>query len=186
MILYLWNRYFGFFYTSKYKIKVHAIPDSKQSLCQRWIMVVVNELLATWHWWRAVIDPTLVQNLSFNSGRTAVDPTLALQLHINGGFWVVGPQQENLNQVFSNESIILVASTLVGPALSQRDTWKRMVGITLAYAGLVEPDGQNDLGPTLFVNVGPTKLQTKCQRWSNKWLLSGINSSHSWKWIHEQ
>ena len=59
-----------------------------------------------------------------------------------------------------------------------------MVGITLAYAGLVElralgqrqtngwqlsrTDEQNDLGPTLFVNVRPTKLQTKYQRWSNK------------------
>ena len=27
--------------------------------------------------------------------------------------------------------------TDVGPTLTQRDTWKRMVGITLAYAGLV-------------------------------------------------
>ena len=78
----------------------------------------------------------------------------------------------------------------VVPTLAKRDTWKRMVGITLAYAGLVElraldqhrtngwqwswPDEQNDIGLTSFVDVGPTKLPTKCQRWPNNWLLSGI------------
>ena len=52
----------------------------------------------------------------------------------------------------------------------RRDTWKRMVGITLAYAGLVGlrtldqhrtngwqlswPDEQNDIGLTSFVDVG--------------------------------
>ena len=49
-----------------------------------------------------------------------------------------------------------------------------MVGITLAYAGLVGlraldqhrswPDEQNDIGLTSLVDVGPTKLPTKCQR----------------------
>ena len=54
----------------------------------------------------------------------------------------------------------------------------------LAYAGLVGlraldqhrtngwqlcwPDEQNDIGLTSFVDVGPTKLPTKCQRWANK------------------
>ena len=58
-----------------------------------------------------------------------------------------------------------------------------MVGITLAYAGLVGlraldqhrtngwqlslPVEQNDIGQTSFVDVGPTKLPTKCQRWTN-------------------
>ena len=52
-----------------------------------------------------------------------------------------------------------------------------MVGITLAYVGLIElraldqhrnnslqlsrPDEQNDIGPTSFVNVGPTKMQKR-------------------------
>ena len=36
------------------------------------------------------------------------------------------------------------------------------------------PDEQNDIMLTSFVDVGPTKLPTKCQRWSNKWLLSGL------------
>ena len=56
---------------------------------------------------------------------------------------------------------------------------QRDVGITLAYAGLVRlrtldqhrtngrqlswPDEQNDIGLTSFVDVGPTKLPTKCQ-----------------------
>ena len=89
---------------------------------------------------------------------------------------------------------------------AQRDTWKRMVGITLAYAGLnfwatgvgatsnqplavtciyvSRSDEQNDIGPTSFVNVVPTKLPTKSQRWSNEPLLSGImfgsaNVSHN-------
>ena len=69
----------------------------------------------------------------------------------------------------------------VGPTLAQRDTWKRMVGITLAYAGLVglrtldqhrtnrwqlcRHDDQNDIGLTSFVDVEPKKLPTKCQRW---------------------
>ena len=51
-----------------------------------------------------------------------------------------------------------------------------MVGITLAHAGLVglralgqhrtnlwqlsQPDEQNDIEPTSFVNVGPTKMPT--------------------------
>ena len=64
-----------------------------------------------------------------------------------------------------------------------------MVGITLAYAGLVGlraldhdrtngwqsswTDEQHDIGLTSFVDVGPTKLPTKCQRWPN--LLSGMN-----------
>ena len=30
------------------------------------------------------------------------------------------------------------------------------------------PDEQNDIGLTSFVDVGPTKLPTKCQRWLNK------------------
>ena len=30
------------------------------------------------------------------------------------------------------------------------------------------PDEHNDIGLTSFVDVGPTKLQTKCQRWPNK------------------
>ena len=30
------------------------------------------------------------------------------------------------------------------------------------------PDEQNDIGLTSFVDVGPTKLPTKCQRWPNK------------------
>ena len=62
-------------------------------------------------------------------------------------------------------------------AMIERD---RLVGITLAYAGLVGlraldqhrtngwqlslPDEQNDIGLTSFVNFGPTKLPTKCQR----------------------
>ena len=65
----------------------------------------------------------------------------------------------------------------------------RRVGITLAYAGCVGlravdqhrtngchlswSDEQNEIGLTSFVHVGPTKLPTNCQRWSNKWLLSG-------------
>ena len=72
----------------------------------------------------------------------------------------------------------------VGSTLVQRDTSKRMVGTTLAYAGLVGlraldqhrtngwqlswPEEQNDIGLTSFVDFGPTKLQTKCQRWPNK------------------
>ena len=59
-----------------------------------------------------------------------------------------------------------------------------MIGITLAYAGLVGlraldqhrtngwqlslPDEQNDIGLTSFVDVGPTKLPTKCKRLPNK------------------
>ena len=30
------------------------------------------------------------------------------------------------------------------------------------------PDEQNDIGLTSFVDVGPTKLPTKCQRWPNE------------------
>ena len=30
------------------------------------------------------------------------------------------------------------------------------------------PDDQNDIGLTSFVDVVPTKLPTKCQRWPNK------------------
>ena len=30
------------------------------------------------------------------------------------------------------------------------------------------PDEQNDIGLTSFVDVGPTKLPTKCQLWPNK------------------
>ena len=72
----------------------------------------------------------------------------------------------------------------VGPTLAQRNIWKRMVDITLAYAGLVGlraldqhrtngwqlswPDEQNVIGLTPFVDVGPTKLPTKCQCWPNK------------------
>ena len=68
----------------------------------------------------------------------------------------------------------------VGQTLAVRDTCKRVVGITLAYEGLVGlpafdqhrtngwqlswPDEQNDIGLTSFVDVGPTKLPTKCQR----------------------
>ena len=60
-----------------------------------------------------------------------------------------------------------------------------MVGITLklAYAELIglrafdQPwTNRWQFGrpwPTSFVNVGPTKLPTKCQRWPNEWLLSG-------------
>ena len=88
----------------------------------------------------------------------------------------------------------MVLINQVGPTLAQRDTWKRMVGITLAYARLVGlraldqhringwrlswPYEQNDIGPTPFVDVGPTKLPTKCQRWPNKWLLSGYYISY--------
>ena len=59
-----------------------------------------------------------------------------------------------------------------------------IVGITLAYSGpfglraldihrtngwqLFWPDQQNDIGLTSFVDVGPTKLPTKGQRWTNK------------------
>ena len=65
----------------------------------------------------------------------------------------------------------------VGPTLAQRDTWNRMVGITLAYAGFVGlraldqhrtngwqlswPDEQNDIGLTSLVDVGSTKLPDK-------------------------
>ena len=58
-----------------------------------------------------------------------------------------------------------------------------MVGIALTYTGLVglraldqhrtnrwqlsRPDEQNDIGRTTFVNFGPTKLPTNCQRWSS-------------------
>ena len=68
----------------------------------------------------------------------------------------------------------------VGQTLAVRDACKRVVGITLAYAGLVGLpaldqhrtngwqlswlDEQNDIGLTSFVDVGPTKLPTKCQR----------------------
>ena len=68
----------------------------------------------------------------------------------------------------------------IGPTLAQRDTCKRMVGITSAYAGLAGlralvqhrtndwqlswPDEQNDTGLTSFVDVRPTKLRSKCQR----------------------
>ena len=38
------------------------------------------------------------------------------------------------NELFSHSPLILF-----GPTLAQRDTWKIMVGITLAYAGLVGP-----------------------------------------------
>ena len=66
----------------------------------------------------------------------------------------------------------------VGTTLAQCDTWNRMVGITLADAGLRAfdqhrtngwqlswPDEYNDIGLTSFVDVAPTKLPTKCQRW---------------------
>ena len=59
-----------------------------------------------------------------------------------------------------------------------------MVGIMFAYAGLIGlrafdqhrtngwqlswSNEQNDIGLTSFVDVGPTKLPTKCQRWPNK------------------
>ena len=59
-----------------------------------------------------------------------------------------------------------------------------MVGITLTYAGLVGlrtldqlrtngwqlswPDEQNEIELNSFVDVGPTKLPTKGQRWPNK------------------
>ena len=59
-----------------------------------------------------------------------------------------------------------------------------MVGIALAYAGLVGlreldqhgknrwqlrwADKHNDVAPMSFVNVGPEKLPTKCQRWPNE------------------
>ena len=64
----------------------------------------------------------------------------------------------------------MVPMNHVGQTLAQRDTCKRMVGITLAYAGLVGlrasnqhrtngwqlswPDDQNDIGLTSFVDVG--------------------------------
>ena len=54
-----------------------------------------------------------------------------------------------------------------------------MVGITLAYAGLAglrALDQHRTNGWQLilsFVDVGPTKLPTKCHRWPNKWMLSG-------------
>ena len=38
---------------------------------------------------------------------------------------------------------------------------------------LGRPYEQDDIGSTSFVNVGPTKLPTKCQRWPNELLLSG-------------
>ena len=143
--------------------------------------VVGNTSLLTCRHW-----PNIGPKLKFQQWTYCCWPNVGTTTTHQRWIFSWGATTRKVESSFSNESIILVASTLVGPALSQRDTWKRMVGITLAYAGLVEPDGQNDLGPTLFVNVGPTKLQTKCQRWSNKWLLSRINSSHSWKWIHEQ
>ena len=159
--------------------------------------VVGNTSLLTCRHW-----PNIGPKLKFQQWTYCCWPNVGTTTAHQGWILSCGATTRKFESSFSNVSIILVASTLVGPALSQRDTWKRMVGITLAYAGLVElwalgqcqtngwqlsrPDGQNDLGPTLFINVGPTKLQTKCQRWSNKWLLSGINSSHSWKWIHEQ
>ena len=37
-------------------------------------------------------------------------------------------------------------------------------------------DEQNDNGPTLFVNVEPTILPSKCQRWPKEGLLSGCTS----------
>ena len=65
----------------------------------------------------------------------------------------------------------------VGSTLAQRDTWKRMIGITFANEGFVGlraldqprtngwqlswPDEQNDIGLTSFGDVGPTKLPTK-------------------------
>ena len=55
----------------------------------------------------------------------------------------------------------------VGPTLAQRDNWKRMVGIMLAYAGL----GWLRALDHNFVNAGPTK----CQRWLNEWLLYGFS-----------
>ena len=72
----------------------------------------------------------------------------------------------------------------VGPTLAKRDLEKEW----LAYAGLIglrafdqhgnkkwqlsRPYEQNDIRIASFVDVGPTKLLTKCQRWPNKRLLS--------------
>ena len=64
---------------------------------------------------------------------------------------------------------------------------RKRFGITLAYAGHVGlrtldqhrttgwqlswSDEQNDIGLTSFVDVGPTKLPTKCQRRSTKLMI---------------
>ena len=73
----------------------------------------------------------------------------------------------------------------VGTTLAQRDTWKRMVGITLAYAGLVGlraleqhrtngwqlswPDKQNDIGLTSFVNKTADRMPALAQQMIAIW-----------------
>ena len=98
--------------------------------------------------------------------------------------------QSKANEVFFMNYMYnkLVAWYHVGPKLAKRDTWTKTIGITLAYAGIVglwalgqlrinrwrlsRPDVQNNIGPRSFVNIGPTILPTKYQRWPNEWLLS--------------
>ena len=68
---------------------------------------------------------------------------------------------------FSNE--LIKASTL--KLFAQRDTWKRMVGITLAYAGLFgrcmdqhEPTVGNLVGPMSKMTSGKRYLSTSNQQ----------------------
>ena len=80
----------------------------------------------------------------------------------------------------------------VGQTLAQRNTWKRMVGITLAYADQHRTDGwqwswpdeQNDIVLKSFVDVGPTKLPTLAQQMIAIWVMpQHINSC--WLQIRE-
>ena len=85
------------------------------------------------------------------------------------GWWnIIYPAltQSKENQVFLTK--LLIASIL--KSCRTNVVWPN--------ARVSRPDEQNDIQPTSFVNVWPTKLPTKCQRWPNELLLSGLVSFH--------
>ena len=91
--------------------------------------------------------------------------------------------------LFWNYSGLSTMSTNVGPTRYSEREWLalrwHMQGLLDALRALGQPrtnswqlswpDEQNDIGPTSFVNVGPTKLSTKYKLWATEWLLLGTN-----------